>query len=44
MPDPGAFTRKQIDADTVLDMGGGNRVILVGVAVSSLTAGSIFYG
>jgi serralysin len=43
--DPGTtYTLSQVGADTVLDMGGGNQMILVGVSMSSLTASSIFFG
>ena len=43
--DPGAtYTLKQVGADTVLEMGAGNQMILVGVSMSSLTPGSIFFG
>ena len=45
MLDPGTtYTLMQVGADTVLDMGGGHQMILVGVAMSSLTASSIFFG
>jgi Ca2+-binding RTX toxin-like protein len=41
--DPGTtFTLIQSGADTVIDMGGGNQMILVGVTLSSLTPGWIF--
>ena len=43
--DPGTtYTMSQVGADTVLDMGGGNQMILVGVSMSSLTPSSIFLG
>jgi Ca2+-binding RTX toxin-like protein len=47
--DPGTtFSVSQVGADTVIDMGAilgnPNQVILVGVSMSSLTAGSIFLG
>ena len=43
--DPGTiYTISQVGADTVLDMGGGNQMILVGVSMTSLTPGSIFFG
>jgi len=43
--DPGTtYTLSQQGADTVLDMGGGNQMILVGVPMSSLTSSSIFFG
>jgi Ca2+-binding RTX toxin-like protein len=45
MLDPGTtYTVSQVGADTVLDMGAGNQMILVGVSMSSLTASSIFFG
>jgi len=45
MLDPGtSFTIKQIGADTVIDMGSGDQVILVGVQMSTLPAGTIFLG
>jgi Ca2+-binding RTX toxin-like protein len=45
MLDPGTtYTMSQVGADTVLDMGGGSQMILVGVSMSSLTASSIFFG
>jgi hypothetical protein len=41
--DPGTtFTVGQVGDDTVIDMGGGNQMILVGVQLSTLTAGWIF--
>ena len=41
--DPGTiFTVMQSGADTVIDMGGGNQMILVGVQMSTLPPGSIF--
>ncbi len=43
--DPGTtYTISQVGADTVLDMGGGNEMILVGVQMSSLLPTSIFLG
>ena len=43
--DPGTtYTLSQVGADTVLDMGAGNQMILVGVSMTSLTATSIFFG
>ncbi|MGZ6017578.1 MAG: M10 family metallopeptidase C-terminal domain-containing protein [Phenylobacterium sp.] len=43
--DPGTtFSVSQVGADTVIDMGAGNQVILVGVSMSSLTASTIFLG
>lgn len=43
--DPGTtYTVSQVGADTVLDMGGGNQMILVGVTFSSLTPGWVFLG
>jgi serralysin len=43
MLDPGtAFTVSQVGADTVIDMGIGNEMILVGVQMSTLTSGWIF--
>ena len=43
--DPGTtYTVSQVGADTVIDMGGGNQMILVGVQMSSLHADSIFLG
>jgi serralysin len=45
MLDPGTtYTVSQVGADTVVDMGGGNQVILAGVQMSSLTPGWIFEG
>jgi serralysin len=45
MLDPGTiFTVSQVGADTVIDMGSGNQMILVGVQASSLPAGTIFLG
>jgi Ca2+-binding RTX toxin-like protein len=45
MLDPGTtFQASQVGADTVLDMGGGNEMILVGVQLSSLPAGWFFFG
>ncbi len=41
--DPGTtFSLAQVGADTVIDMGGGNQMILVGVQLSTLTPGWIF--
>jgi Ca2+-binding RTX toxin-like protein len=41
--DPGTtYTLSQVGADTVLDMGGGNQMILVGVQMSTLTTGWVF--
>jgi Ca2+-binding RTX toxin-like protein len=41
--DPGTtFMVSQVGADTVIDMGSGNQMILVGVQMSSLTPGWIF--
>ena len=43
--DPGTiYTLNQVGPDTVLDMGNGHQMILMGVSMSSLTAGSIFFG
>jgi len=43
MLDPGTqYTVSQVGADTVIDMGGGNEMILVGVQLSTLTPGWIF--
>jgi Ca2+-binding RTX toxin-like protein len=43
--DPGTtFTASQVGADTVLDMGGGNEVILVGVNLASLPSDWVFFG
>jgi Ca2+-binding RTX toxin-like protein len=45
MLDPGTtFTVSQVGADTVIDMGGANRMILVGVQMSTLPPGTIFLG
>jgi Ca2+-binding RTX toxin-like protein len=45
MLDPGTtYTVGQVGADTVIDMGGGNQMILVGVQLSSLPSGWIFEG
>ena len=42
MLDPGTtYTLSQVGADTVIDMGGGNEMILVGVQMSTLTPGAI---
>lgn len=41
--DPGqTYTVSQVGADTVVDLGGGTQVILVGVQMSTLTSGWIF--
>jgi serralysin len=41
--DPGTtYALVQVGADTVLDMGGGHQMILVGVSMSSLTSGWVF--
>jgi Ca2+-binding RTX toxin-like protein len=43
--DPGTiYTVGQVGADTVIDMGGANQMILVGVQFSTLTPGWIFLG
>jgi len=43
--DPGTtYTVSQLGADTVIDMGGANRMILMGVQFSTLTPGWIFLG
>jgi serralysin len=43
--DPGTiYTVGQLGADTVIDMGGANQMILVGVQFSTLTPGWIFLG
>ena len=43
--DPGtAYTLAQVGADTVVDMGGGNQVVLVGVQLSTLPDGWIIGG
>ncbi len=45
MLDPGTtYGVSQVGADTVIDMGGGNQMILVGVQMSTLTPGWIFLG
>jgi len=45
MLDPGTtFTASQVGADTVLDMGGGNQMILVGVTLANLPADYVFFG
>ena len=45
MLDPGTvYTVSQVGADTVIDMGGGTEMILVGVTLSSLKDGWIFEG
>jgi len=41
--DPGTtYTLSQVGADTVIDMGGGRQMILVGIQMSALPAGWIF--
>jgi Ca2+-binding RTX toxin-like protein len=41
--DPGTtYTTSQVGADTVIDMGGGHQMVLVGVQMSTLTSGWIF--
>jgi Ca2+-binding RTX toxin-like protein len=43
MLDPGTtYSLAQVGADTVIDMGAGNQMILVGVQLSTLTPGWIF--
>jgi len=43
MLDPGTtYTLGQVGADTVIDMGGGHQMILVGVQLAGLTPGWIF--
>jgi serralysin len=43
--DPGTtYTLMQVGADAVLDMGGGNQMILVGISMTSLTPSTIFFG
>jgi serralysin len=43
--DPGTtYTVSQVGSDTVLDMGAGNQMILVGVQLSTLPVGTIFLG
>jgi Ca2+-binding RTX toxin-like protein len=45
MLDPGTtYTLSQVGADTVIDMGNGDQMILVGVTLSTLTPGWIFGG
>jgi serralysin len=45
MLDPGTqFQVNQVGADTVIDLGGGDEVILVGVQASTLPPGTIFLG
>ena len=45
MLDPGTtFSVTQVGADTVIDMGNGDQLILVGVQASSLPPGTIFLG
>jgi len=45
MLDPGTtYSLSQVGADTVVDMGGGNQMILVGVQLSTLPQGWIFEG
>jgi Ca2+-binding RTX toxin-like protein len=36
------FTLSQVGADTVIDLGGGNQMVLAGVQLSTLTPGWIF--
>jgi Ca2+-binding RTX toxin-like protein len=38
------YTTSQVGSDTVIDMGGGNQVILVGVSMSTLVSSSIVVG
>jgi serralysin len=41
--DPGTtYSLSQVGADTVLDMGGGNQMVLVGVQLLSLSPGWVF--
>jgi Ca2+-binding RTX toxin-like protein len=43
--DPGTtYSIRQVGADTVIDLGGGDQVVLVGIQASTLTAASIFVG
>jgi len=43
--DPGTtYTIKQVGADTIVDMGNGDQVILVGVQASTLAASTVFVG
>ncbi|HZZ69536.1 MAG TPA: NF038122 family metalloprotease [Phenylobacterium sp.] len=43
--DPGTtYSVSQVGADTVIDMGGGNQMVLVGVQMSTLTGNWIFEG
>jgi Ca2+-binding RTX toxin-like protein len=43
--DPGTtYTVKQVGSDTVIDLGGGDQVVLVGVQATTLAATSIFVG
>ena len=45
MLDPGTtYTASQVGGDTVVDMGNGDQVILVGVQMSTLPTGWIFLG
>ena len=45
MLDPGtAYSTRQVGADTIVDMGAGDQMILVGVTLSSLPNGWIFLG
>jgi len=45
MLDPGTtYTVSQVGADTVIDFGAGNQMILVGVQMSTLPPGTIFFG
>jgi Ca2+-binding RTX toxin-like protein len=43
--DPGSsYTIKQVGSDTVIDLGGGDQIVLVGVQATSLTTTSVFVG
>jgi Ca2+-binding RTX toxin-like protein len=43
--DPGAtYAIRQVGADTVIDLGGGDQVVLVGVQAAALAASSVFVG
>jgi len=43
--DPGTtYAIKQVGSDTVIDLGGGDQVILVGVQASTLPGGAVFVG
>jgi Ca2+-binding RTX toxin-like protein len=45
MLDPGtSYTVSQVGADTVIDMGNGDQLILVGVQMNTLPAGTVFLG